>query len=39
MSRSRITPADFVTMVTGWPKRSSTSSTERVSFSVRSTGW
>ena len=27
MSRSRSTPADLVTMVTGWPKRSSTSST------------
>ena len=39
ISRSRSTPADLVTMLTGWLKRSSTSSTARVSFSVRSTGW
>ena len=32
------TPADLVTIVTGWLNRSSTSSTDRVSRSVRSTG-
>ncbi len=39
MSRSRTTPADLVTMLSGWLNRSSTPSTARVSFSVRSTGW
>ena len=35
---SRSTPADLVTIDSGWPNRSSTSSTLRVSFSVRSIG-
>ncbi len=34
---SRSTPADLVTMPTGWLNRSNTSRTARVSFSVRST--
>ncbi len=38
MSASRSTPADLVTMLTGWLNRSSTSSTPRVIERVRSTG-
>ena len=40
--REGVEPQDTdtgVTIVTGWPKRSSTSSTARVICSVRSTGW